>query len=387
MVIHIRNTLQKKSNFFLDKNLKDNNLYNTEMVLNTHRPNIIFIILESWSADNIEALGGLKGITPGFKSLQEEGLLFTDFYSNGWTSDQAMSSIFSSFPVFPYVAIINQLDKARKLPSINESLNDYHSSYFFGGQLTYGNIKGYLLANEFDLVKDKNEYNHLPSGRLGVHDEYMFSEFKNELNKLREPFLSALFTISSHSPYDFPGEHKLDFNSKYNKYVNSVAYTDKCLDKFMNDIKNESWFSNSLFIIVADHSHPSPLNRRVAQKERYKIPMLWYGEVLKEQYVGARYSKMGSHIDIASTILAQLKISDSEYIWGNNLFDVDNDNAFIPYAFHKGYGLIRSDRYYAFSESYNKVFEHHANDEKKKIQIKKDAELFFQASFENYIDL
>ena len=69
--------------------------------------------------------------------LEKEGLLFTDFYSNGWTSDQGMSSIFSSFPVFPYVAIINQSDKARKLPCLNKSLSKqgYHSSFFFGGSL------------------------------------------------------------------------------------------------------------------------------------------------------------------------------------------------------------------------------------------------------------
>ena len=91
-------------------------------------------------------MGGLKGITPNFKKLENGGLLFTDFYSNGWTSDQGMSSIFSSFPVFPDVAIIQQSDKSRKLPSLNKSLNNYNSSYFFGGQLTYGNIKAYLIV-------------------------------------------------------------------------------------------------------------------------------------------------------------------------------------------------------------------------------------------------
>ena len=170
----------------------------TIYVLNSKNPNIVFILLESWSADNIESLGGLKGITPNFKALEKEGLSFIDFYSNGWTSDQGMSSIFSSFPVFPYVAIINQTDKARNLPCLNKSLiqDGYHSSYFFGGQLTYGNIKGYLLSQGFNIVKDKNNYKYLHSGRLGVHDEYMFAQFKDELSVLPQPFMSTLFTIS-----------------------------------------------------------------------------------------------------------------------------------------------------------------------------------------------
>ena len=121
--------------------------------------------------------------------MEKSGLLFTNFYSNGWTSDQAITSIFSSFPVFPYHAIINQNDKSRKLKCINKSLKNYHSFVFFGGQLTYGNIKAYLISQGFDLVKDEDDYSGLPSGRLGVHDEFMFQEFKNEIKNLPSPFL------------------------------------------------------------------------------------------------------------------------------------------------------------------------------------------------------
>ena len=366
----------------LNANKKDT----TTFILNAKQPNIVFILLESWSADNVESLGGLDGITPNFKALEQEGLSFTDFYSNGWTSDQGMSSIFSSFPVFPYVAIINQADKARKLPCLNKSLANYHSSFFFGGQLTYGNIKGYLLSQGFDIVKDENDYQDLPSGALGVHDEYMFTQFKEELKQFPEPFMSTLFTISSHSPFDFPAEHKLSFNSREDKYVNSVAYTDKCLGKFMESVKQEDWYANTLFVIVADHSHSSPIKRRVAQKERYKIPMLWMGEVLSEQYKGKQHHKMGSHIDISPSILAQLNLNNKAYHFGNDLFNSTTEIV-VPYAFHKGYGLIRPEANYAFSESYNKVFESRAVDSIQKAKIKKETELYFQAAFKEYMDL
>ena len=357
-------------------------------ILNQKKPNIVFILLESWSADNVESLGGLDGITPNFKVLEKEGLSFTDFYSNGWTSDQGMSSIFSSFPVFPYVAVINQADKARKLPCLNKTLAEkgYHSSFFFGGQLTYGNIKGYLLSQGFDLVKDENDYQDLPSGSLGVHDEFMFSQFKEELKLLPQPFMSTLFTISSHSPFDFPAEHKLSFDHKDDKYVNSVAYTDKCLGNFMESVKQEDWYANTLFVIVADHSHSSPISRRVAQKERYKIPMLWMGEVLSEQYKGKEHKKMGSHIDITPSVLAQLTLDNKAYHFGNDLFNPTTKSA-VPYAFHKGYGLIRPEANYAFSESYNKVFESRAVDSIQKAKIKKETELYFQAAFKEYMEL
>ena len=142
-------------------------------------------------------------------------IIFTEFFANGWTSDQGISSIFSSTPIFPYMTVINQSDKSRKLPVINKSLDNYHSSCFFGGQLTYGNIKGYLLSNGFDLVKDHNDYRHLESGRLGVHDEFMFDQFIYELRDLPQPFISTLFTLSSHSPFDFPSDHSLNISDKY----------------------------------------------------------------------------------------------------------------------------------------------------------------------------
>tara|TARA_B100001142_G_C14348697_1_gene661081 strand:- start:1287 stop:3080 length:1794 start_codon:yes stop_codon:yes gene_type:complete len=393
----IQNVLKNQSNFkgnpykkhskeMVDKffsSIKEKN-DSTTYILNTKKPNIIFVLLESWSADNVESLGGLKGITPHFKELESEGLLFTNFYSNGWTSDQGMSSIFSSFPVFPYVSIINQTDKARKLPSLNKSLKGYHSSYFFGGQLTYGNIKGYLLTQGFDIVKDEAYFKHLPSGALGVHDEHMFFNFKEELKYLPEPFMSTLFTISSHSPFDFPGEHKLSFNSKEDKYVNSVAYTDQCLGDFIESVKNEHWYNNTLFVIVADHSHNSPIKRRFAEKERFKIPMLLYGEVLDPNYKGFHWDVLGSHIDIAPSLLAQLDIDATCYQFGNNLFN-NSERRYVPYSFPNGYGLISNDASYAFNEGYYRQLELHASDSIEMKKIKEETEMYFQFAFDSYL--
>ena len=298
-----------------------------------------------------------------------------------------MYSIFSSFPVFPYVAIINQSDKSRKLPSLNNSLpNDYHSSFFFGGQLTYGNIKGYLISKSFDIVKDEKDYPSLKKGGLGVHDEDMFKQFKQELNNLPQPFISALFTLSSHSPYDFPGERNISFNSKEDIYVNSVAYTDKCLGNFMSSVKDEEWYSNTLFIIVADHSHNSPKGWKVAQKERFQIPMIWYGDVIKEEFKGEKHQKIGSQLDIAPTLLAQFNIDANEYKFGKDLFNVHSQE-FVPYAFPRGYGWIRPEGYYAFSQGYNRILENEANSNEEELRLKKEAELFFQLSFQDYMDL
>ena len=350
-------------------------------ILKDNQPNIVFILLESWSADIIESLGGLKSITPNFNKLEEQGLLFSNFYSNGWKSEQAVSSIFSSFPVFPYISIIKETDKARKLPSINKSLKNYKSSFIFGGQLSYGNIKGFLLNQKFDLVLDIDDFDY-PRGRLGIHDEFMFDEFHLHLNKMKEPFFSTLFTLSSHSPYDFPFKHKFSFNSRHDPYVNSVAYTDSCLGVFFQKIKNEKWYDNTLFIIVSDHSHSTPIHRRVAQKERFKIPMLWYGNVLNEKYKGFSNEILSSHIDITPTLLSQLNYKvDSKY-FGNDIFKLNKK--YVPYSFVRGYGMINDFSNYAYSITYDKPFE---IDIKKDSNIIKNTELFMQYSFDKYMNI
>ena len=348
-------------------------------ILKDNQPNIVFILLESWSADIIESLGGLKSITPNFNKLEEQGILFSNFYSNGWKSEQAVSSIFSSFPVFPYISIIKETDKARKLPSLNKSLNNYNSSFIFGGQLSYGNIKGFLFNQNYDIVQDIDDFNY-PRGRLGIHDEFMFDEFHVHLNKMKEPFFSTFFTLSSHSPYDFPFKHKFSFNSRHDPYVNSIAYTDSCLGIFFNKIKNEKWYDNTLFIIVSDHSHSTPINRRVAQKERFKIPMLWYGNVLHDKYKGVSNEILSSHIDITPTLLSQLNYKDDSKYFGNDIFKLNKK--YVPYSFVRGYGMINDSSNYAYSINYDKIFE---LEMQKDSMIIKNSDLFMQYSYNEYL--
>ena len=149
-----------------------------------------------------------------------------------------------------------------------------------------------------------------------------------------------------------------------------------------NGEKDEDWHQNTLFVIVADHSHNSPRKWRVAQKERFKISMLWYGKVLNEAYQGSILSQMGSHIDINKSILSQLKIDGSNYEWGSNLFN-KSIRPTIPYAFHKGYGIIRPNGYYAYSEDYQKILEYHVADSLEENSLEKDAELYFQSAFKH----
>ncbi len=151
------------------------NIYKTQrdsttFILNTKKPNVVMVVLESWSADLIESLGGEAGITPEFRNLEKNGLLFNNIYSSGMRSQQGMASLFGGFPAHPIESITYAAEKYTQLPSLSELFNreGYNTSYYFGGQLIYGNIKGYIYANKIQKIVDVNDLDpDMPKGKLG----------------------------------------------------------------------------------------------------------------------------------------------------------------------------------------------------------------------------
>lgn len=155
----------------------------------------------------IESLGGDPSITPNFREMEAEGLLFTNFYASANRSQQAIASIYGGLPGLPVTTITNHPEKYHALPSLIKPLDSigYYSSFYFGGELYYGNILSYLRYNKFDkIVEAKDIHENFKRGKLGIHDTDMLPWYVHELSKHPRPFFSTVFTVSTHSPYDYP---------------------------------------------------------------------------------------------------------------------------------------------------------------------------------------
>lgn len=315
----------------------------TIQILKNNRPNIVIIFLESWSADNIQCLDGIEGCTPQFDKLAKEGLLFTQAYSNAYVSDQGIPAVMSGYPSVSRVAIINQPAKVPLLPTITEELKtlEYNTSFLFGGELVYGNIRGYLLEKQFDEMKEVFQIPQYPTGRLGVHDEYTFKELGDMLIKKKEPFLQGYFTQSTHMPYDFiPSDNwKSESNDPEKLYTESVHYSDIHLGKFFDRMKKEKIYENTLFIVVADHSHNSIKQRDPGFPTRHRIPLLFLGGALRDEWKGKNWTRIVSQLDVPATLFAQMDIKSNRYPWSRNIF-----NPYTPssayYVFYGGMGYI-----------------------------------------------
>ena len=322
----------------------------TIQVLTTERPNIVILIMESWSADLINELGGEPGITSQFSKLAKEGILFDSIYASGSRSEQGMACIFGGFPAHPISSITVQPDKFVKLPSLVSEMKKQHYStaFYFGGQLIYGNIKSYIIFNSFDqIMEGENFPASIPRGKLGIHDEFSLGYLVNDLDKFRTPFFASLFTVSTHSPWDQPFGKPLKWGGNEHEYINAAYYTDHCLGEFFRKARQKPWFSNTLFIIVADHSHNSYRNWHPESREYHKIPLLFYGDVIKPEFRGTAWKKLGNQHDIAATLLAQMGLPHGIFKYSKNLFN-PYSGGFAYYTTEDGAGWLHDQNYYTF---------------------------------------
>ena len=311
--------------------------------LKTKRPNVVFIVLEGWAAEAMSCLSKTKKSTPYFDAIAKEGILFTNVFATSGTSEIGNSSIFSGFPGIPEVSITMQPEKHRKLRSLNQDLEawGYNTNYMFSGDLKYGNIGGYFMDHGFDVVKDESDFpSDLPRGKLNFYDEDLYKFLIEGMNKSKQPFMHCAFTGSTHSPYDQPKAKRGDvFSGNESGFMNALVYADEALGKFIKDCKKQPWFNNTVFIFVADHGHATPNIDNPSSSIYNHIPLLFWGNAIKEDYRGKRMDVLGSQADIAATLLYQMAGKSDAYPWSKDLMN-PNVSQFALHTISRGYGWI-----------------------------------------------
>lgn len=340
-----RNSKENPYNYFDDPKAERlvKELYNTgekhvPSILSTDRPNIIFIILESFTAKWVGCLGGVPGVTPQLDAIAKDGLLFTDFYASGDRSEKGQVAILSGYPNQAVNSIIKTPTKTRDLPSLAKTLSgyEYYCSYTYGGELEFANIKSYLVNTGYKHLVSK--YSFPSSERTtswGVHDQYVFNRFLNDIEHQPQPFFSTIFSLSSHEPYDVPLVH-FPGKADVTMFKNSIYYTDSVLGDFMKKLRSTNLWNNTLVVIVADHGHPLPGNDATDQPSKFHIPLVFSGGALTMK---GRVETIGSQTDIATTILDQLKIPSDQFKWGKDLLD-SSATSFAFYNFNNGFGFV-----------------------------------------------
>nr|MBP6623905.1 sulfatase-like hydrolase/transferase [Chitinophagaceae bacterium] len=217
-----------------------------------------------------------------------------------------------------------------------------------------------------------------------VHDEYTFKELLTVLGKRKEPFLQGYFTTSTHMPYDFVSTDNWQStpDDAEKKYTESVHYTDLHMGRFFSEAKKQPWYKNTLFIIVADHSHNTIKQWDISSAMRQHIPLLFLGGALKEEWRGKTWDKIVSQLDLNSSILHQMHLSSSRYPWSRNIFNpYTSSSAF--YVFYGGAGYINEKGFAASHQESQHIIVSVLKDSSLKIPYNNKAMSFQQLVYED----
>ena len=285
-------------------------------LLNTQRPNIVFIILESFSTHIMETFGGQPNVAVNMDKFAKEGILFRNFYGSSFRTDRGLAAIISGYPGQPNTSIMKYPEKTEHLPSIPNSLKKagYNLAYYYGGDADFTNMRSYLISSGIEkIICDKDFPLAERTGKWGAQDHVLFQRLLKDIKeeKPQEPFLTLVQTSSSHEPFEVPYQ-KLD-----NKVLNAFAYADSCVGDFVKQYQKTPLWNNTLIVLVPDHmgSYPNPVENPI---DKHTIPLILIGGAVKEARVIEAY---GSQIDIAATLLAQLGLPHDDFTFSKNMLN------------------------------------------------------------------
>ena len=330
---------------------KDNLLLaNTDTILNTKKPNVILIIWESLTAKVVGSLGGEPNVTTNLNQLSKEGILFTNFYGNGDRTDKGIPAILSGYYPPPIKRIMRMPNKTRSLPMLPKKMIalGYKTSFYYGGDLNFGNMNTYLRNAEITDIIDGSEFDKKDwNSKWGAFDDVFMKRFADDLKtKQTSPFFKIALTSTSHEPYELNDTYKFGQDSEDNLFRSSHAYTDKAIGKFIAFAKKQEWYQNTLIVIMSDHGHSFPKHEGAYfSPKKFKIPMLWLGGALHKK--GIEIDNISSQVDFSYTLLDLLNGDNSDFKFSKNLFNT-SENQYAHYTFNKGFGTLSKNGLYLF---------------------------------------
>ena len=304
----------------------------TQDIFTTSCPNIILVILESFSANASHAM-------PNLMRLANEGIYFSNAYSSSYRTDRGIVAVMSAFPGQPTSSLMTVPAKSRNLPQIGKSLSaaGYSLHFYYGGDEDFTNMRSYLIDGGFEnRVSDKDFPIQERWSKWGVPDHIVFQKAANEIiqrynQQQDERYFDVILTLSSHEPFDVPTTDKFG-----HPYLNSVAYTDSCLGVFVDSLKQSRQWENTILVLSSDHGYPYPSGITSDNPLRYRIPMAIIGGAVRS---AQEITRLCSQIDLIPTILSSLGLDASPYIFSKNILDTTLTE-FAFYAFNDGFALL-----------------------------------------------
>ncbi|TAL58523.1 MAG: alkaline phosphatase family protein [Bacteroidetes bacterium] len=315
--------------------------------------NLFIIILESFSSEYIGALSGKKTHTPFLDSLIKESLVFDNAFANGKKSLEGLPAVVAGIPGLinePFITSIYGSNNFNSLASVLKE-KKYSTAFFHGGTNGTMGFDAFSSSAGFDKYFGKTEYNNESDydGNWGIWDEDFFQYAKKKTDEMsvrvdpstgkKEPFLSVLFSLSSHHPSSIPEKYKTRFPEGELPILKSVEYADFSLRKFFESASKEKWFDSTLFVITADHTGPSNDPYYSSSAGIFRVPILFYKR--DSNFKGINH-KVTQHIDLLPTVLNYTGYDGNYFSFGHNMLDSAHTGYAVNFI-NDVYQLIQDD--------------------------------------------
>lgn len=301
--------------------------------------NVVILIWESLGKELVGGYnqdlenGTYKGFTPFVDSLMRESKVYWHSFANGTKSIEAIPSILTSIPGVQEPFISTQYTN-NNLPSLPRMLEEkgYHTSFFHGapngsmGFLAFCNLIG--IKNYYGKTEYNNDQDF--DGIWGIWDEEFLQYWANSMNSFPQPFMSTLFTVSSHDPFKVPEKYNGRFPKGPLPVCQTMGYTDYSLEKFFQVAKTMPWYENTLFIITADHATFAHYPEYQTSVGNFSIPILFFCPS-DSSMKGIDYNKIVQQIDIMPSVLGYLNYDKPYFSFGKNVFKENSMNYAVNY--------------------------------------------------------
>lgn len=327
------------------------------------KKNVVILIVESFGREYIGAYneqldsGKYMGYTPFIDKLYRESMSFDYTFSNGRKSIDGMPSILSSIPMFVEhffltPATLNDLSGiAGELGSVG-----YSSAFFHGAENTSMGFNAFAKSTGFQEYYGRTEYNEDKrfngdkdfDGTWAIWDEPFLQFYATKMSEMKEPFVTTVFTASSHHPFVIPDKYKDLYPDDENPIHKCIRYTDHALELFFETAKKQPWFQNTIFAITSDHTNMSDHKEYQTDLGVFGSPILFYDPSGKMFPPGRRHS-IAQQIDIMPTILSALRYDKPYVAFGKDLLSTPDSMSWAInyhngiYQYIKGEYLLQFD--------------------------------------------
>ncbi|MCZ2129010.1 MAG: LTA synthase family protein, partial [Bacteroidia bacterium] len=271
-------------------------------------------------------IGGRQSYTPFLDSLMQHSYTFTNAFANAFRSADGIPAILSGIPYMMNDAFPFSIYSTNKIESLASVLKKqgYTSSFFHGGTNGTMNLDLYTQAAGFEKYYGRNEYANDKDydGTWGIWDEPFLQYFAFQLSKQKQPFISTIFTLSSHEPFKLPPQYQDHPIAQLQGINRGIAYSDLALKLFFEKASKQSWFQNTLFIITADHNFlafEDPQHYYNQSLGIFAIPIVFFSP--NDTKLKANDTTLIQQIDIMPSVLHYLNYNDSFFSFGNSAWD------------------------------------------------------------------